>query len=157
MELRRKRLASRWLALAAATLGAGILVFYHRMTTLPPGPEGIWQLAETRGRPGVMAFRFDGQTVTLFLINTGDFPGRPPDGCYRLQARWQGEDLSIRLPTGAWQHLVSFVEGRFIGKTEAAGRAAAYRKVRPTGLAENERALVEDRPVWDYSTLMPDF
>jgi hypothetical protein len=146
--------------LAWLLLVAGVLIVHRRMTPLPPPPPTpgpaveFWQLAETRGEafPSTEAFRFDGQTVTLFLWSRHPFSGRPPDDCYRLQARWQGNELDILHPGGTWGAFMTFEHGRFIDRRDSWGAVFVYKKVRPTDLDKLARPLLDDRPVWDYST-----
>jgi hypothetical protein len=151
---------------------AGIIIFGERgppAASLPTSPRaelevkllrpiGIWQLDETRGkgRTTTKAFRFDGKTVTLFLVARNEFSARPPDDYYRVRARWRGDELYIQYPSGIWGPLVSCVGGRFIDRRMRAGPVFIYRKVRPRELDKSNRALLRDRPLWDYSTSLND-
>jgi hypothetical protein len=112
-----------------------------------PGPAGIWQaVPKPPSAGGPDSFRFDGQYVTLQLMTTKAWEWSPNDSHWRLESRWEGDDLYCRGPYGNWWKVATFVNGRF--ENEAGG---VFRKAGWWSLGGYERSLLWNRSPYDYS------
>src|SRR6478752_6662986 len=52
--------------------------------------------------PGIERFHYDGTHVTVMLFTEKAWMYRRPDDIYRLESRWQGDELQYRPPFGTW-------------------------------------------------------
>jgi hypothetical protein len=53
------------------------------------------------------AFYYDGTTVTTALTMAEDWIWKSADGIYKLQVRWDGEEVLIRTPFEGWKYFVT--------------------------------------------------
>jgi hypothetical protein len=86
-----------------------------------PEAVGVWM---ARCQPGHQAFirqefTYDGRYVTIVYAPINTFITDPriylpsADNTYRLESRWEGQTLWVRLPPGNWEEFAHFNEGRF--------------------------------------------
>ena len=109
-----------------------------RSASPPENAIGIWV-----GKGS--SFRYDGDTVSLYLFRRHPWEEGPDDSIYRLKAKWKGNILCYLGPYGRWFKLAKFVDGRFVGDNETLKIADAGDR--------NAQELAKDAPVWTYPRL----
>jgi hypothetical protein len=114
-------------------------------------PESTVDQIEANAPPGKFysvphSFRYDGQCVTLQLTRLYASGWHSPDDFYRVQSRWDGSDLYIRIPFGGWRKLAAFTGGRFEQGEEPRWR---FERAEETDLDEWELLLLIDREPHD--------
>ena len=100
-------------------------------------------------RPGTTRFHYDGTHVTLMLFTEKQWMWRRPDDIYRLESRWQGDELQYRPPFGRWTRLAVFRNGRY--ETPDDSGPWIYEPVADGAKDDDDRKLDDERPPHDYS------
>jgi hypothetical protein len=96
------------------------------------------------------SFRYDGQYVTLQLCKNKAWMWGPEDDCFRVKAKWEGNDLYWLPPFGGWTKLATIANGRFEERTDY-GVVWKFERVGPEFLADYEQHLADEREPHDYA------
>jgi hypothetical protein len=99
--------------------------------------------------PGTLRFHYDGAHVTLMLFTEKQWMWRRPDDIYRLESRWQGDELQYRPPFGDWTRLALFRDGHY--ETPDDTGPWIYEHVADDAKDADDRKLDDDRPAHDYA------
>lgn len=94
-------------------------------------------------------FKYEDGHVTMALLAISKFKGASEDGYYKLSSRWQGDDLSIRFPNGAWEEFASFRSGHF--ELLGDGIRREFERITPEQVEPRHLGLIKTgREVFEY-------
>jgi hypothetical protein len=119
--------------------------------------EGLWQQSREVPAPGtegksllqVHTFKYQSGLVTMRLLVISSATWASPDGVYTLKSRWQGDTLQWLAPSGQWDDLADFKNGRFVISGDGVMREFA--RITPDQIVDYNAAILKpDRPVFDY-------
>lgn len=117
-----------------------------------PEAVGVWM---ARCELGLWRFHWqefidDGRYLTIYYapMTSISFQLRPTylsteDDTYRVESRWEGRMLWVRLPGGRWEEFARFVEGRFVSSHDAEAEYAREGRMQYISMAA-------DRAPHDY-------
>jgi hypothetical protein len=114
-----------------------------------PHAERIRRGATTIAVPGIERFHYDGVHVTVSLFTEKAWMWRRPDDIYRLDSRWQGNELQYRPPFGTWTRLAVFQTDHYMLPDD--DKPWVFERVSDAMKDADDRMLDADRPPHDYA------
>lgn len=121
--------------------------------------DGIWQFArsvpvntpEGTHITNHYTFILDHGAVILRLMSLSPTFKHSANELYRLRAKWDGNMLYYLPPfSDRWEELAKFNGDRFI--SEGDGKRWEYTKIAPSAIADWNKDMVSDIPMFAYST-----
>ncbi|MFH1812137.1 MAG: hypothetical protein ABIJ09_25595 [Pseudomonadota bacterium] len=95
------------------------------------------------------AFLYDGEHITTRLEHEADWMWRSVDGFYRLECRWDGEEIHLRTPFDGWKYFVTMKDDVFHRYENSVDWC--FERGRPSTRSAEFQSLEMERARHDYS------
>jgi len=117
----------------------------------PQSANGLWGLSSHEDIDGLKGdhptslqnFIYEDECLTFRIVNIGGLQPLDADPFYKLESRWESNELHYRAPSGRWQPFAIFEDGQFI--MQGHGRQYHFVKIEPAEIAEWNHGLIDEK------------